>query len=63
MVKIKGCTDPLSTDFDPIEHERVYGDLRERLGYPRVIPVDARVDKASAVHFSFGGDGRYRKPE
>ena len=47
MIKKESKTDPSSSIFDLRAHELRYGDLRERLGYPRVFPVGFEIDRVS----------------
>uniref|UniRef100_A0A6M3IG01 Uncharacterized protein n=1 Tax=viral metagenome TaxID=1070528 RepID=A0A6M3IG01_9ZZZZ len=44
MIKKESKTDPSSSIFDVRAHELRYGDLREKLGYPRVFPADFEFD-------------------
>jgi len=47
MIKKESKTDPSSSIFDAKAHEARYGDLRERLGYPRVMPEGTVIDRVS----------------
>jgi len=44
MIKKESKTDPSSSIFDARMHEAKYGDLREKLGYPRVFPAGFEFD-------------------